>query len=97
MLVLCSAPRYRLHFFLFVDKRLDDSINSGVDDLFLEHPSAREQKHDIGPEQCQLFFVSQGSVFLTAQSFDLWTFCKMTSLRLSFIIGFLAREASPGC
>ena len=34
---------------------------------------------------------------LSAQSFDFWTFCKMTSLRVSFIIGFSAREAFPGC
>ena len=34
----------------------------GVDDQFLEHPCAREQKRDNGPEQGQLFFVGQGSV-----------------------------------
>ena len=34
----------------------------GVDDLFLEHPCACEQKHDNGSEQGQLFFVGQGSV-----------------------------------
>ena len=34
----------------------------GVDDPFLEHPCAREQKRDNGPEQNQLFFVGQGSI-----------------------------------
>ena len=34
----------------------------GVNDHFLEHPCAREQKRDNGPEQGQLFFVGQGSV-----------------------------------
>ena len=29
---------------------------------FLEHPCAREQKRDNGPEQGQSFFVGQGSV-----------------------------------
>ena len=35
----------------------------GVDDHFLEHPCAREKKRDNGPEQGQLFFVGQGSVY----------------------------------
>ena len=56
--VLCSALRYCPHFFLYVDNCLDDSMYRGVDDLFLEHPCAREQKRDNGPEQDQLFFVS---------------------------------------
>ena len=34
----------------------------GADDHFLEHPCAREQKRDNGPEQGQLFFVGQRSV-----------------------------------
>ena len=34
----------------------------GVDDHFLEHPCAREQKHDNGPEQGQLFVVGHGTV-----------------------------------
>ena len=33
-----------------------------VNDHFLEHPWAREQKRDNGPEQGQLLFVGQGSV-----------------------------------
>ena len=33
-----------------------------VDDHFFEHPCGREQKHDKGPEQDQLFFVNQSSV-----------------------------------
>ena len=44
--------------FLYVDKRLNDSMYCGVDDNFLEHPCAR----DNGPEQGQLFFVGQSSV-----------------------------------
>ena len=34
----------------------------GVDDHFLEHPCASEQKRDNGPAQGQLFFVGQGSI-----------------------------------
>ena len=34
---------------------------------------------------------------LSAQSFDLLTDCKMTSLRVSFFIGFFSREFFPGC
>ena len=49
-------------FFLYVDNRLDDSMKRGVDDHFLEHPCAREQKGDNGLEQGQLFIVGQGSV-----------------------------------
>ena len=59
----------------------------GVDDLFREHISACEQKRDNGPEQSQLFFVGQDSVILSVQSFDFSTASKMTSLRVSFIIG----------
>ena len=49
-------------FFLYVDNRLDDSMYRGVDDHFLEHPCAREQKRDNGLEQGQLFFVGQGCI-----------------------------------
>ena len=34
---------------------------------------------------------------LSTHSFDFSTVCKMTSLRVSFIIGFSAWEAFPGC
>ena len=50
-------------FFLYVDKHLGDSMYRGVDDHFLEHPCAREQKRDNGPEQGQWFLVDQGSVY----------------------------------
>ena len=69
----------------------------GVDDHFLEHPCAREQQRDKGPEQGQLFFVGQGSVSFIAAVIRLLTFCKMTSLRVSFVIGCSAREGFPGC
>ena len=49
-------------FFHYVDKRLDHGMYHGVDDHFLEHPCAREQKRDNDPEQGQLFFLGQGSV-----------------------------------
>ena len=51
-------------FLLYVGKRLDESMFRGVNDHFLEHPCACEQKRDNGPEQGQLFFVGQGSVSL---------------------------------
>ena len=59
-----------------------------VDDHFLEHPCGRGQKRDNDPEQGQLFFVSQGSVSFIDATFDFWTFCKMTSLRVSLLSGF---------
>ena len=68
------------------------------DNHFLEHPYAREQKGDNGQLKkvnCSLWV--KVPFLLSAQSFDFWTFCEMTSLRVSFIIEFLAREAFPGC
>ena len=69
----------------------------GVDEHFLEHPCAREQKRDNDPEQGQLFFVEQGIVSFIGAFIQLLDICKMTSLRFSFFIGFSAREAFPGC
>ena len=62
----------------------------GSDDLFLEHPCAREQNVTMALNKvnCSLWF--KVPFLLSAQSFDFWTSCKMTSPRLSFIIGFLA-------
>ena len=62
LLVLCSAPPYRLRLFFYVDNRLDYSMYCGVNGNFLEYPWAREQKRDNGPEQGQLLFAGQGSV-----------------------------------
>ena len=50
---------------------------------------------DMNKVNCSLWV--KVPILLSAQSFDFWTFCKMTSLIVSFIIGFSAREIFPGC
>ena len=62
MLVLAQLYGIVIVFFFYFDKRLNDSMYRGVDDHFLEHPCAREQKRHNGLEQVQLIFVGQGSV-----------------------------------
>ena len=92
---MLSSTILSTFFFLYVDNRLDDNMYRGVDDHYLEHPCAREQKCDNGHEQGQLFFVGQGSDSFIGAVIRI--FCKMTSLIVSFVIGFSAREIFPGC
>ena len=75
-------------FFHYVDKRLDHIMYRGVDDNFLEHPCAREQKRDNDPEQGPLFFLGQGSVsFIGA----------VIRLRDNLYIDFLFHEHNDTC
>ena len=60
----------------------------GVNDHFLDHPWAREQKHDNGPVQGQLLFLGQVPFYLSTQSFDFSTVFKMASLRIFFLSVF---------
>ena len=86
-------------FPLFVDNRLKHSMYRGLDDHFLIFSSIPVHVNSsvtmaLNKVNCSLWV--KVPFLLSAQSFDFWTFLKMTSLKIWFISGFSAREVFPG-